>query len=60
MLLIGTMMGVIDLVKALTNYDNADEEIKSLANKVLEFERQNFDHLFEFLKVKPEIKDEKE
>ncbi len=56
MLLVGTMMGIIDLVKAVANYDEADEEIIGLANKVLEFERNNVEHLFEFLKMKPETK----
>ena len=54
MLLVGSMMGIIDLVKALTNNDRADEEIKDLVNKVLEFERNNVENLFEYLKVKPQ------
>lgn len=54
MMLVGTMMGVIDLVKALTNYDNADDEIKHFAEKVLNYERDRIDVLFEFLKVKNE------
>ena len=56
MLLIGTMMGVIDLTKAVANYDKADTEIIDLANKLLEFERANIETFFEYLKLKPETK----
>ena len=52
MMLIGTMMGVIDLVKATTNYLEADKEIMDLAHKLIEEERRNIDKLFEYLKIK--------
>jgi len=55
MMLIGTNMGVIDLVKAVTIYDQADSETFELANKVEHFERDNIEKLFEFLKVKPTL-----
>ena len=58
MLLIGTMMGIIDLVKAVTNYENADTEIMNLANKLIEYERNNIDTFFEYLKVKPKDKNQ--
>lgn len=53
MMLVGTMMGIIDLVKAVANYDGAEDEIKNLANSVENFERENVEKLFEFLKIKP-------
>lgn len=56
MLLVGTMMGIIDLVKATTNFDDADEEIVSLANNLEQFERENIEVLFKFLKIKPETR----
>ena len=58
MMLVGTMMGIIDLVKAMTNYDEADEEIKNFAEKVLDYERDRIDALFEFLKIKNNVDDE--
>ena len=58
MMLIGTMMGVIDLVKATTNYPDADNEIMDLAYKLIEEERNNIDNLFEYLKVKNDCDDE--
>jgi len=53
MMLVGTMMGIIDLVKAVANHDGAEDEIKNLANSVENFERENVEKLFEFLKIKP-------
>lgn len=58
MLLIGSMMGIIDIIKAMTNYDNADDEIIDLGNKILEFERNCVENLFEYLKVKPNKEEE--
>lgn len=54
MMLVGTMMGIIDLVKTVANYDGAEEEIVNLANCVENFERENIEKLFEFLKMKPQ------
>lgn len=53
MMLVGTAMGVIDLVKAVTNYNHSEKEISNLANSVEGFERENIEKLFEFLKIKP-------
>lgn len=58
MMLVGTMMGVIDLVKAVANYSDAEEEIINLAKNVESFERENIEKLFEFLKIKPTKKDD--
>lgn len=57
MMLVGTMMGIIDLVKAVANHDGATEEIINLAHNVEQFERDNVEALFEFLKMKPHKKD---
>ncbi len=53
MMLVGTMMGIIDLVKVVANHDGAEEEIINIANSVENFERDNVEKLFEFLKIKP-------
>lgn len=53
MMLVGTMMGIIDLVKAAANHDGASEEIVNLAQSVENFERENVETLFEYLKMKP-------
>ena len=53
MMLVGTMMGIIDLVKAVVNHNCAEEEIINLANSVESFERKNIEKLFEILKIKP-------
>lgn len=57
MMLVGTMMGIIDLVKAAANHDCASEEIVNLAQSVENFERENVETLFEYLKMKPNKKD---
>ncbi len=50
MMIIGTNMGIIDLVKANANLKKSDGDTRELANKLEKFERQNIETLFEYLK----------
>jgi hypothetical protein len=42
-------MGIIDAVKNLKRYPDAEEEIKELMKKLLEFEENNIQQLKKFL-----------
>lgn len=49
MLIQGSTMGIIDLTKKLKEYDGADQEILSLANKLLQFEQNNVEECKKYL-----------
>lgn len=49
MLIQGSTMGIIDLTKKLKEYADADQEILSLANKLLEFEQNNVEECKKYL-----------
>ncbi len=49
MLIQGSTMGIIDLTKKLKEYADADQEIISLANKLLEFEQNNVEECKKYL-----------
>lgn len=49
MLIRGSIMGVIDAIKKIKKYDDADEEILDLARKLLKIEENNIEELKNFL-----------
>jgi hypothetical protein len=49
MMLKGSMMGIIDVTKNLQKYDNASNETKGLANKLLKTEQHNVEQLKRYL-----------
>jgi hypothetical protein len=49
MLIVGSNMGVINAVKNLKKYSNAETEIKGLMERLLKFEENNIQQLKEFL-----------
>lgn len=49
MLIIGSNMGIIDAIKNINKYKNAEEEIVVLMKKLLEFEENNIKQLKIFL-----------
>lgn len=49
MLIQGNTMGIIDLTKKLKEYDDADQEILSLANKLLKLEQNNIEECKKYL-----------
>jgi len=49
MLIIGSNMGVIDAIKNLKKYDDAEPNIKGLMEKLLHFEEKNAQQLKKFL-----------
>ncbi|MDD2269014.1 MAG: hypothetical protein PHY15_05620 [Eubacteriales bacterium] len=49
MLIIGSNMGIINAVKNLKRYKNADPKILALMKRLLEFEENNVQQLKEFL-----------
>lgn len=49
MLIIGSNMGVINAVKNLKKYNEAEEDIKRLMERLLKFEENNIQQLKEFL-----------
>lgn len=49
MLIQGSTMGIIDLTKKLKEYADADQEILSLANKLLQFEQNNVEECKKYL-----------
>lgn len=49
MLIQGSTMGIIDLTKKLKEYADADQEILSLANKLLKLEQNNVEECKKYL-----------
>ncbi len=49
MLIIGSNMGVIDAVKNLKKYSNAESDILALMKKLLQFEENNIQQIKNFL-----------
>lgn len=49
MMIIGSNMGIINAVKNIKKYSNADTEILSLMQRLLKFEENNVQELKEFL-----------
>ena len=49
MLIQGSTMGIIDLTKKLKEYAEADQEILSLANKLLKLEQNNVEECKKYL-----------
>lgn len=49
MLIIGSNMGIIDAVKNINKYKEAEDEILSLMNRLLKFEENNIQQLKKFL-----------
>ncbi len=49
MVLLGSTMGVIDAIKNIKKYQNADTEILALMDKLLKFEENNIQTLKSFL-----------
>ena len=49
MLIIGSNMGVIDAIKKIKKYDNAEPDILELMNRLLKFEENNIQQLKKFL-----------
>ncbi len=49
MLIQGSTMGIIDITKNLKEYKEADKDILSLGEKLLEFEQQNIEECKKFL-----------
>lgn len=49
MMLEGTNKGIIEITEKLNNYDNTDEEIVKLANKLKEIEENNIEELKKYL-----------
>lgn len=49
MLIVGSNMGVINAVKNLKKYNEAEEDIKGLMDKLLKFEENNVQRLKEYL-----------
>lgn len=49
MLIIGSNMGVIDAIKNLKKYENAEKEINKLMDRLLKFEEDNIKELKDYL-----------
>lgn len=49
MMIEGSNKGIIEITEKLNNYNGNDEEIKDLAQKLLDTEQKNLDNLKEFL-----------
>lgn len=49
MLIIGSNMGIIQAIKKLKDYKDADEDVKALMNRLLEFEENNVRRLKNYL-----------
>lgn len=49
MMIEGSNKGIIEITEKLNAYQNDDEEIKELANKLLDIEQKNLDDLKQFL-----------
>ena len=49
MLIQGSTMGTVDLIKKMREYNDADNEILELADRLLKFEEKNIEELKSFL-----------
>lgn len=49
MMMIGSNMGVINAIKNLKKYENAEKDIKNLMERLLKFEEENIRQLKKFL-----------
>ncbi len=49
MMMQGSAMGIIKIIKAINEYSDADEKAKDLANKLLDTEQSNFEKMKKFL-----------
>lgn len=49
MMIKGSTMGITDITKHLNRYDNIDNEVKYLANKLLKLEEENIESLKPYL-----------
>lgn|SRR5574344_3089848 len=49
MMIEGSNKGIIEITENLNKYDNCDEKVKSLANKLLKIEQKNLESLKKFL-----------
>ncbi|SCK04453.1 Uncharacterised protein [uncultured Clostridium sp.] len=49
MLIQGSTMGIIDATKRINQYDDADKDVLDLANRLLEFEKDNQEEWKKFL-----------
>ena len=49
MMIEGSNKGIIEITEQLNNYSGDDEEIRTLANKLLKIEQKNLDNLKKFL-----------
>jgi hypothetical protein len=49
MLILGSIMGILDATKNLKKYQDADEEIRNLMQRLLAFEEDNAQQLKDFL-----------
>ena len=49
MLIQGSIMGIIDVTKRINQYDDADKDVLDLANRLLEFEKDNQEEWKKFL-----------
>ena len=49
MMVQGSIMGVIDMKRALKDYTGADEKVRCLANKLYETEQNNVQKMLEFV-----------
>ncbi len=49
MLIVGSNMGIVNAIKNLKKYKNADENIKNLMKRLLRFEENNVQQLKKFL-----------
>ncbi len=49
MLMVGSNMGIINAIKNIKKYDDAEQDIKSLMERLLKFEENNVQRLKDFL-----------
>lgn len=49
MIIQGSTMGIVDITKKLKEYDKADKDVLSLANRLLKFEQNNVNEMKRFL-----------
>ena len=49
MMMEGSNKGIIEITEQLNNYSGDDEEIRTIANKLLKIEQKNLDNLKKFL-----------
>ena len=49
MMIQGSSMGIVDITKKLKEYNNAEQDIIELGNRLLKFEQQNIEEMKTFL-----------